>query len=290
MEGQNDDRPAEGQTEPSCVACQRPDEVEDMVQCDHCDTWSHYTCAGVDENIADHSWVCGHCTGRQSDDAITVHSASSHRSSSSVFSVCLSQMVERQQLERTRMEIELQRRHLDEQQKLIDRVLDGADAKSNHGDDFSGGAAIALTSPSSNKRLSTPPPPGAPLVPNPRRSLPPTDTPRTTAPVVVSIPLSALEPNTVESLKRKKDPQVAMKELKKRVEQCEQRANPTPEQLADLQAQLETCRKLLERFQADKQSAERSQQTEQSQPNPAVETSRVPKPTGTIPDITHNSG
>ncbi|XP_062706457.1 uncharacterized protein LOC134287734 [Aedes albopictus] len=278
MAGQHDDRPTGG-----CIGCQRPDEVEDMVQCDHCDVWSHYTCAGVDENIANHSWVCGHCTGRQSDDAITVHSASSHRSTSSVFSVCLSQMVERQQLERTRMEIELQRRHLDEQQQLIDKVLDGADAKGNRDDGFPCEETNALTSPSSNKRLKTPPPPGAPLVPKPRRSLPPTETPRTTAPVVVSIPLSVLEPGTVESLKRKKDPQVAMKELKKRVEQCEQRANPTPEQLADLQAQLEMCRKLLERFQANKQPAERGQQAEPSQPNPAAEISGVQKPTGTIP-------
>ncbi|XP_062538388.1 uncharacterized protein LOC134206676 [Armigeres subalbatus] len=256
-----------------------------MVQCDHCDAWSHYTCAGVDEDIANHSWVCGHCTGRQNDEAITTHSTSSRCSSSSVLSVCLSQLVERQQLERSRMEIKLQRHHLDEQQKLIDRALDGADAKSNRGGGLSGEAVNILTSPSSSKRLTTPPPPSAPLVPISRRSMLPTDTPRTTSPYMVSIPLSALEPSVVEVLKHKKDPHVALKELKKRVEQCEQRANPTPDQLAELQTQLEMCRKLLEGFQAGNQSIESSQRAVQSQSEPAAGTSRRQNATGTIPKV-----
>ena len=35
-----------------------------MVQCDRCPPWYHYTCAHVDNNICDKSWVCSKCEGK----------------------------------------------------------------------------------------------------------------------------------------------------------------------------------------------------------------------------------
>ncbi|XP_062538743.1 uncharacterized protein LOC134207018 [Armigeres subalbatus] len=268
---------AEGQEEDSnCAACQRADDAEDMVQCDQCDIWMHYTCGGVNESIANRSWVCGNCTTLQ-EDVVSVRSGSSRSSSTSVFSVCLSQLAERQQLERARLELELQRRHLDEQQQLINKVIGGEETKTTHSR-----ASNAVTSPPCDKRQSTPLPPGAPTASKTRRSVPPSGTPRSTAPVMVSIPLTALEPRTVKILEGKKNPHVALQELRNRVEQCERRANPTPDQLADLNAQLELCRKVLEGLQTGTEANDISNLAEVQQPKHASP-SRLVKQTGTIP-------
>nr|XP_029725355.1 transcription factor bye1-like [Aedes albopictus] len=312
--------------EANCVVCQRPDNAEDMVQCDRCDTWKHYTCAGVDEDIASRSFVCGNCTAHQTNDVISVCSGSSRSSSASVFSICLSQLVERQQLERARLEVELQRQHLEEQQKLIDKVLEGGETDNNR----KGGVNDAATPPSSNMRLKTPLPPGAPLASAARRSVPTSSgTPKTTAPVMVSIPLSVLEPKTVESMQAekdlpksatakepqatapvmvsiplselqpktveylhaRKDPQAALLKLRNRVEHCENRANPTPEELAELRFQVEMCRKLLETLQPNSEPNQTGPPTNAGNqpasqiPQLATNTSRVVGQTGTIPKV-----
>ncbi|XP_062705726.1 uncharacterized protein LOC134287612 [Aedes albopictus] len=44
----------------TCKTCQGPD-TEDMVQCDRCDGWYHFSCVGVSEEVADKSWSCTNC-------------------------------------------------------------------------------------------------------------------------------------------------------------------------------------------------------------------------------------
>ncbi|XP_065094740.1 uncharacterized protein LOC135715349 [Ochlerotatus camptorhynchus] len=44
----------------TCRACQGPD-TEEMVQCDVCDRWHHFSCVGVSEEVADKSWSCTNC-------------------------------------------------------------------------------------------------------------------------------------------------------------------------------------------------------------------------------------
>ncbi|XP_055605119.1 uncharacterized protein LOC129753329 [Uranotaenia lowii] len=44
----------------SCGTCRRPD-TNRMVQCDQCDVWYHYECAGVDESVANRDWICVKC-------------------------------------------------------------------------------------------------------------------------------------------------------------------------------------------------------------------------------------
>ncbi|XP_055594694.1 uncharacterized protein LOC129745574 [Uranotaenia lowii] len=44
----------------SCAACKAPD-TDEMVQCDHCDTWWHFGCVGVGDSISERSFTCPAC-------------------------------------------------------------------------------------------------------------------------------------------------------------------------------------------------------------------------------------
>ncbi|XP_062713078.1 uncharacterized protein LOC134290086 [Aedes albopictus] len=64
-----------------CKACNRPDHADDMVACDICGTWFHYTCAGVQASICNKPWHCGYCSSRDdgtNSSAISVSSGSSN--------------------------------------------------------------------------------------------------------------------------------------------------------------------------------------------------------------------
>ncbi|XP_053690818.1 GRB10-interacting GYF protein 2-like [Sabethes cyaneus] len=45
-----------------CMFCDAPNSACDMVQCDTCELWAHYSCAGVTEAVKDHDWNCRNCT------------------------------------------------------------------------------------------------------------------------------------------------------------------------------------------------------------------------------------
>ncbi|XP_062551861.1 uncharacterized protein LOC134217104 [Armigeres subalbatus] len=66
-----------------CLLCERSDKADNLVQCDQCDGYVHYSCAGVDDSIADpeRSFTCKRCVER--DDILSVSSHhTSHRSQS----------------------------------------------------------------------------------------------------------------------------------------------------------------------------------------------------------------
>ncbi|XP_065074000.1 uncharacterized protein LOC135698068 [Ochlerotatus camptorhynchus] len=44
----------------TCRTCQGSD-TDEMVQCDVCDGWHHFSCVGVSEEVADKSWSCTNC-------------------------------------------------------------------------------------------------------------------------------------------------------------------------------------------------------------------------------------
>ena len=46
----------------SCKGCNRPDSAEDMVACDKCNCWWHFSCAGVQASICNRSWRCPNCS------------------------------------------------------------------------------------------------------------------------------------------------------------------------------------------------------------------------------------
>ncbi|XP_062698830.1 uncharacterized protein LOC134284218 [Aedes albopictus] len=45
-----------------CRVCRRSNNLDNMVFCPRCEEWYHYQCAGVNESVADRSWVCGNCS------------------------------------------------------------------------------------------------------------------------------------------------------------------------------------------------------------------------------------
>lgn len=95
--------------ESSCVACDRPDEAENMVQCDACDTWWHFSCAKVTASVSNRSWICSKCT---KDDSMSFKSGKSERSGSQL-AESMARLKERQELERKRLELDLQKKFLD---------------------------------------------------------------------------------------------------------------------------------------------------------------------------------
>ncbi|XP_055527270.1 uncharacterized protein LOC129719879 [Wyeomyia smithii] len=263
----------------NCRACQRPDDAEDMVQCDQCDCWQHFTCAGVRDDVTNRSWACGKCNAMEAGETISLMSKSSR--ASSTFSIDLSNLVEKQRLERARVELELQRRHLDEQQKLIANAVEGNETRSQCSEIFERDECHNAT--------ATCTPPAAPRVASDRRSPMPLETPRSILPPMVSIPLAVLSRPVSRSLSGMDERRKALIKLKDHVELCEARATPTPEQLSELQAQLESRRKMLEKFQPGGNNRESFQHTEESSSlNPASVKAAVnkpcwQKPTGAIP-------
>lgn len=45
----------------NCTKCDLPDSAENMVACDGCGSWYHYSCAEVDESVAELPWKCESC-------------------------------------------------------------------------------------------------------------------------------------------------------------------------------------------------------------------------------------
>ncbi|XP_055614660.1 probable basic-leucine zipper transcription factor R [Uranotaenia lowii] len=48
----------------NCGTCDRTD-TSRMVQCDSCDTWFHYECVNVNDNIEHEDWICNKCIRKQ---------------------------------------------------------------------------------------------------------------------------------------------------------------------------------------------------------------------------------
>lgn len=44
-----------------CKMCRRSNNVDNMVFCPKCEEWFHYQCVGVDDAVANQSWMCATC-------------------------------------------------------------------------------------------------------------------------------------------------------------------------------------------------------------------------------------
>lgn len=53
-------RDSPGEYGASCGTCRMVD-TSQMVQCDECDMWHHYSCVNVDDSIRDRDWSCNRC-------------------------------------------------------------------------------------------------------------------------------------------------------------------------------------------------------------------------------------
>ncbi|XP_062557240.1 uncharacterized protein LOC134222113 [Armigeres subalbatus] len=107
----------ENEKQGSCANCNRPDSYDNYVQCDRCQAWWHFLCAGVSESIADESFTC---------DACLPDSRSSRTSSSSsrvaAMQVRLQEMEKQCQL--ARQELEKERQKFEEERKQLQQRND----------------------------------------------------------------------------------------------------------------------------------------------------------------------
>nr|XP_029712543.1 transcription factor bye1-like [Aedes albopictus] len=71
-------------TECSCANCDRPNTVDDLVQCDRCKAWWHMSCAGVTHSVEGRTWHCSKCVSSKdtSGSVLSVPSSSRSRSTS----------------------------------------------------------------------------------------------------------------------------------------------------------------------------------------------------------------
>lgn len=51
----------DSQVQHNCALCTNPDEYDDMVACDSCQLWHHYTCVKVSASVRDREWYCPTC-------------------------------------------------------------------------------------------------------------------------------------------------------------------------------------------------------------------------------------
>ncbi|XP_055632429.1 uncharacterized protein LOC129772923 [Toxorhynchites rutilus septentrionalis] len=51
----------DSQVQRNCALCVESDDYDDMVACDSCQLWHHYSCAKVSPNVKDRKWNCPTC-------------------------------------------------------------------------------------------------------------------------------------------------------------------------------------------------------------------------------------
>lgn len=128
------------ETKYNCQGCDFID-TDEMVQCDTCNGWYHYSCAGpnITHDIANYSWDCHRCeieqfsTPERSVNPTTAHNVTSilqlaeskiSMSAESKQRLALEYMEEKRKLEEEQMNkrFEIQRRYLEEKFKVLNLV------------------------------------------------------------------------------------------------------------------------------------------------------------------------
>ncbi|XP_058456811.1 uncharacterized protein LOC131434173 [Malaya genurostris] len=212
--------------ESNCAACDRPDTVDEMVQCDRCNEWWHYSCVGVTSSVSERAWSCSKCN--LAANASSVNSVSGH---ASLLADTMQRLVERQELEKQRVELELQKKFLEEQQKLFNATVmeeirsqksrasrRSAQNRVNEWLDSSGESALGvIVDPLAASQIETEPPAG------------PTDS-SDEKQLGVS---PEIEPGAAKS-----------QQSQRQLDACDQQ-KLAQEQIIDLREQLEQCKKLL---------------------------------------------
>ncbi|XP_053698970.1 uncharacterized protein LOC128745935 [Sabethes cyaneus] len=103
----------------NCAACNNPDTDNNYVQCDACNSWCHFSCVNVSDSVRDRAWMCSNCMETAPQNPPEPRCSSSSSSDASM-QRSLAQLKKRQDLERQRMEHELQVKFLNEQLALLD--------------------------------------------------------------------------------------------------------------------------------------------------------------------------
>nr|XP_029708354.1 uncharacterized protein LOC109416846 [Aedes albopictus] len=108
-----------------CMTCNRLDVTGNFVQCDACDAWCHFTCAGVDASVSERVWVCGKCRAAPS---ISGKSGCTSKTGSSLARE-LERLKQQQEIELKRANLVMQMKFLDQQQELLNKAVPEEEAR-----------------------------------------------------------------------------------------------------------------------------------------------------------------
>ncbi|XP_058817217.1 uncharacterized protein LOC131680521 [Topomyia yanbarensis] len=104
----------------SCVACQRPDSDDNLVACDKCSNWWHFSCAGVTDSVKLVKWMCRHCLPKPAKSVSVASSVSSRRAR---LELNMKRLEEQRALDKKQMELELEKKYLKEKYQLLEETL-----------------------------------------------------------------------------------------------------------------------------------------------------------------------
>ncbi|XP_055633498.1 histone acetyltransferase KAT6A-like [Toxorhynchites rutilus septentrionalis] len=225
-----------------------------MVQCDACDTWWHFSCAGVADSIADRAWICIRCKphSRASSRASVASRSSSHLTDS------MARLRERQELEKQRAEIGLEKKFLKEQKELLEvsiaaeeerrsrvsrvsradsigRVNDWIENSANPQSSATGGNQMPAASEIQQHNLQSTDLNSDATVGD-----------RTILTFDTTEDLSHLLVPTIEDNVDRRETMNLVRDLRARLEQCLAQSEPTVPHMTHLQRQLELCRMAME--------------------------------------------
>ncbi|XP_055633605.1 uncharacterized protein LOC129773952 [Toxorhynchites rutilus septentrionalis] len=130
MDGNRLDGTPNPRPEHSCVACERPDSAENLVACDKCSSWWHYTCAGVTDSVEHKEWTCSGCLPVPTIATSVRSLTSSRRANLQVKRLAEKQEIERKQLELEKKQLELQKKHTQEKFDLEESLAEEEDNRS----------------------------------------------------------------------------------------------------------------------------------------------------------------
>lgn len=100
-----------------CVACDNPNVADDFVQCDRCDNWWHYSCAGVSGSVAHRDWVCSRCLPVPAKSVVAQSTTSSCRAR---LQLELQRLAEEHELEKRRIALESEQKYLQKKYQLLE--------------------------------------------------------------------------------------------------------------------------------------------------------------------------
>lgn len=117
----------------ACIACNRPNTAEPkMVQCDGCNRWYHFSCAGVGDSIEeeDRSYQCVLCRPRSRAPSLVKSTSTTASVREARLRLEMQRLTEEKALkqklmeERAKNELELEKEFLDRKFELLQAQLD----------------------------------------------------------------------------------------------------------------------------------------------------------------------
>ncbi|XP_062534005.1 uncharacterized protein LOC134203042 [Armigeres subalbatus] len=103
-----------------CAGCVRPDTADDIVQCDKCTAWWHFSCAKVDASVANQTnWICVKCLSPPPPRSVSTRTTSSNRRA--LLEISLQRLAEEKELRKKELAISLEKEFLKTKYDLMEQ-------------------------------------------------------------------------------------------------------------------------------------------------------------------------